>query len=136
MALTITAIHKGADEALNEEWFLLENPGDKVFNSNGCDVAISAAAPGKKASSTKKIVASFKPGFVLKPKERIRIVTGSPTKKSQGTPPEDGVENYHLHLGAGILKHAGDVVRVMRHQLELAAGEYQPDQPNGIAPRA
>jgi hypothetical protein len=135
MALAITEIHKGAPQALNEEWFILENPGDKVFNANGCDVAIAHVAANKKPGP-RKILASFKPGFVLKPGERIRIVTGSPTKKTQGEPPpnlEQGQENYHLHLGAALLKGAGDVLRIMRHQLELAGVEYQPDQPKAVA---
>jgi hypothetical protein len=135
MALSITQIHKGAPEALNEEWFVLENPGDKVFNSAGCDVTISHAPPGKKAPAARKVVFSFKPGFVLKPKEKLRIVTGSPVKKTHGDPPSDDLENYHLHLGGPVIKGPGDVVRVVRHQLELAVGEFQPDQPSGLAPK-
>ena len=68
------------------------------------------------------------PGFVLHANEKIRLVTGSPSKKAQGEPPaEDGVKNYHLLLREPVLVRRGTVVRVALKQLELAKAIFAPD---------
>jgi hypothetical protein len=130
MALIIRELHPAkSPEALNEEWLLLENTGPNVVNAQGCAVTVA-----KRAADRARPLGTLDPGFILKPNEKIRLVTGTPSKKAQGVPPEDkDVRNYHLFLKERVLSQPGIVVRVAMKQLELAKAVYAPTSENGIA---
>jgi hypothetical protein len=130
MALIIRELHASkSPDTLNEEWLLLENTGPNVVNAQGCAVTVA-----KRAADRARPLGTLDPGFILKPNEKIRLVTGTPSKKAQGVPPEDkDVRNYHLFLKERVLSSPGIVVRVAMKQLELAKAVYAPTSANGIA---
>ncbi len=116
-------------EALNEEWMLLENTGPNVVNANGCTLTVA-----KNDKERPHPIGTLDPGFILQPNEKIRLVSGSPAKKSQGEAPEEkNVKNYHLFLREPVLLKAGQVVRLQLKQAELARVGFAPDQKGGIA---
>jgi hypothetical protein len=130
MALVFRELHpaKSAD-LLNEEWLLLENTGPNVVNAQGCAVTVA-----RRASERPHPLGTLDPGFILQPNEKIRLVTGTPSKKAQGAPPDDeGVKNYHLFLRERMLTTPGMVVRVAIKQQELARAVYAPAQKGGLA---
>lgn len=130
MALVIRQLHSSQNpEALNEEWLLLENTGPNPINANGCALTVA-----RRLGDRPRPIGTLDPGFVLGPKERIRLVTGSPSKKAQGTPPDDKeVKNYHLFLKERMLARPGTVVRLSLKQLELARAVFQPEAKDGVA---
>ena len=130
MALIIRELHASkSPDTLNEEWLLLENTGPNVVNAQGCAVTVA-----KRATDRARPLGTLDPGFILKPNEKIRLVTGTPSKKAQGVAPEDkDVRNYHLFLKERVLSSPGIVVRVAMKQLELAKAVYAPTSANGIA---
>src|SRR5689334_8899027 len=95
MALIFRTLHKSSDsDLLNEEWLLLENTGPAAINAQGCALTVA-----KNAHDRPRPVGTLDPGFVLHPNEKIRLVTGTPSKKAHGTPPDEKeVKNYHLFL--------------------------------------
>jgi hypothetical protein len=129
MALIFRELHPAkSNEALNEEWLLLENTGPNVINAQGCALTVA-----RRAADRARPLGTLDPGFVLKPNEKIRLVTGTPSKKAHGTPPEDKeVRNYHLFLREPVLSGPGIVVRVAMKQLELAKAVFAPSAENGI----
>jgi len=131
MALVFRSLHAAAKpELLNEEWLVLENTGPGMLNAAGWTLAV-AAARGQRPRS----LGTLSPGFVVKAGEKVRLVTGSPSKKAQGTPPadEEGLRSYHLFLREPVLRKAGQVVYVQLKQLELARSTFDPAAPDGIA---
>jgi hypothetical protein len=131
MALKFMQLHAArAAEVLNDEWFVLENPGPGDFVAQGCKVTVA-----KNDKARPSLVGALDPGFVLHPGERIRLVTGSPGKKAHGSPPDetDGCKNYHLFLGGPILASAGTVVRLVLNQVEMAKASFDPKSKHGVA---
>jgi hypothetical protein len=129
MALLFRSLHRSpAKEALNEEWLILENTGPNPVNAHGCALTVA-----KNEHQRPRPLGTLDPGFVLHPNEKIRLITGSPAKKSQGKPPEEKeMKNYHLFLREPVLAHPGIVVRVAMRQLELAKATFKPDAPDGL----
>jgi hypothetical protein len=129
MALIFRELHKAKSaDALNEEWLVLENTGPSVINAQGCALTVA-----RRGQDRPRPVGTLDPGFILKPNEKIRLVTGTPSKKSQGTPPDDKeLRNYHLFLKEPVLSGPGIVLRVAMKQLELAKAVYAPAADNGI----
>ncbi len=130
MALIFRELHRAKSaDALNEEWLVLENTGPNVINAQGCALTVA-----KRANDRARPLGTLDPGFILKPNEKIRLVTGTPSKKAQGTPPPDDKElrNYHLFLKEPVLSGPGIVVRVAMKQLELAKATFAPAADNGI----
>ena len=133
MALAIRALHRAdKSDLLNEEWILIENTGPGAQSAQGCTISV-ARGKGQRPS---QIGTPLVPGFVLQVGEKVRIVTGSPSKKSQGTPPaeEDGVKNYHLFHREPVLTRPGQIIVISLKQLELARVAFAPDKDGGIAP--
>lgn len=132
MALVIREVHAPADAgALNEEWFVVENTGDRPFSTAGC-----AVSTGKSKGGRLKQVGTLDPGFTLAASQKIRLVTGSPGKKAHGKPPAETEElkNYHLFLGTAILGGGpGTVVALSLKQHELARATFDPASQDGIA---
>jgi len=129
MALVFRELHptKSA-EKLNEEWLVLENTGPNVVNAQNCTLTVA-----RRASERPHPLGTLDPGFILKPNEKIRLVTGTPSKKAHGTPPDDKeIKNYHLFLREPVLTTPGMVVRVASKQLELAKGVFAPGKKGGI----
>lgn len=131
MALKIVEIHPSAEaEALNTEWFVLENGGDKPFQTKNCTLAVS-----RKGSKKRFELGSIDPGFTIAPGERVRVVTGNPGKKAHGEmPPEEGLKNYNLFLGQPVLRGAGTVLVFGLRSHVLATAEYDPEAKTGVAP--
>ena len=115
MSLKIETVSRASEKGkLNEEWLVVKNEGDKVFNLAGCSISVS------RGKQRPRVVTTFKPGLVLKPGERVRLVTGSSGKKSHGeAPEEEGIRNVHLYLKAPYLDRPGLTVHLMNRQLEL-----------------
>lgn len=131
MPLAIREIHAAPSaEALNEEWFVLENLGEKAFSTAGCAVAI-----GKAHSSRLKTIGTLDPGFLLKPNQKVRVITGNPGKKTHGQAPAEETEmrNYHLFLPGPILLGAGSVLAMHLKQHELVRVTFDPQAKQGIA---
>jgi hypothetical protein len=130
MALTFREIHPASSaELLNEEWFVVENVGQKPITTKGCTMS-RARGKGRGA-----VIGTLDPGFTLKPGEKIRLVTGIASKKAHGEPPKeaDDLKNYHLFLKGPVLEGAGSVVRIALKQLELGHATYDPNGPGGVA---
>ena len=130
MALVIRALHRPkTTELLNDEWLLLENTGPNVISAQGCALTVA-----RSENERPHPLGTLDPGFVLQPNEKIRLVTGTPSKKAQGTPPDEkDVKNYHLFLREAVLAKPGLVVRLSLKQLELAKAVFSPDGKDGIA---
>ncbi len=129
MALKIVEIHPAAEtEALNTEWFVLENAGDNPFQTKNCTLAVS-----RKGSKKRFELGTMDPGFTIAPGERVRVCTGNPGKKAHGKLPEDGTRNYSLFLGAPVLRGAGTVLMFGLRSHVLATAEYDPETKTGVA---
>jgi hypothetical protein len=129
VSLKITEIHRSSDaKSLNTEWFVLRNDGEKPFSTKNCTLSVT-----RKGSKKKRELGTIDPGFTLAPGEKARIVTGTPGRKAQGKPPEDELTNYHLFLGAPVLKGKGTVLVFALRSHELVSEEFDPDAPQGIA---
>jgi hypothetical protein len=130
MPLLIRELHKASKaDMLNEEWLLIENTGPNPWNAHGC-----ALTTARTENDRPRPLGTLDPGFVLQPNEKIRLVTGSPSKKAQGTPPDEKqVKNYHLFLKEQMLLKPGTVIRVALKQAELARAIWSPEAKNGIA---
>ena len=130
MALIFRELHKAkTSDALNEEWLILENTGPGPITAQGCTLTIA-----RNANERPRPLGTLDPGFVLQPSEKIRLVTGTPSKKKEGTPPEEkaGLKNYHLFLKEPVLSRPGMVVRLSLKQLELAKATFQPEAKDGV----
>jgi hypothetical protein len=130
MPIVLRELHRAPNkDVLNEEWLVLENTGPQPVSAKGCTVSVA-----RSAKDHPRVLGTIDPGFVLKPGEKIRLVTGTASKKAEGTPPSesDGLKNYHLFLKEPVIGAPGSVVRLSLRQLELARGTYQPDAPGGI----
>lgn len=133
MSIVFREIHTASETALNEEWFILENTGTEPFNAAGVAAIVVRPGPGPKRKP--QPIGALQPGFVLKPGQRIRLVTGTPGKKSQGDPPAETEEvaNYHLFLGQKVFAAAGTEVRLSLRQKDVARVRFDPAAPSGIA---
>jgi len=128
MAISIVQINPAKDsKSLNTEWFVVENVGDTPFSTKNCALGTGHGNQRPKALGT------LDPGFVVNPGEKYRIITGKPGKKAHGVPPEDKIPNYHLFLGAPVLKGAGIVLSLTLRTMEIARATYDPAAKTGIA---
>ncbi len=117
-------------EALNAEWVILENDGKAPFNTRGCGMTV-----GRRGSAKKSLLGIIDPGFVLHPGERVRMCTGNPGTQAHGSAPEDGTKNYFLFLPKPYLAGgAGTVLTLVLRGLPVSKAEFDPSQPNGVAP--
>lgn len=115
MPLVIRELHAAPQAgALNEEWVLVENTGPNEINTAGVTVALLQR--GKRPRN----LGTLSPGFIVRPGERVRLITGSAAKKSQGTAPkeEEGLRNYHLFLLEPMLTRPGEIQLLLK-QFEL-----------------
>ncbi len=128
MAIRIVQINPAKDsKALNTEWFVVENVGDKPFSTKNCAIGVS------RGGQRPKPIGTVDPGFVIAPGEKHRVVTGRPGKKVHGKPPEDDIPNYHLFLGDLVLKGAGTVVSITLRTAEVAKATFDPKSKTGVA---
>jgi hypothetical protein len=130
MALVFRELHKAkSPDKLNEEWLLLENTGPNVVTAQKVDLTVA-----RRASERPHPLGTLDPGFILQPNQKIRLVTGTPSKKAHGTPPDekDDIKNYHLFLREPVLKTPGMIVRVSQKQMELAKAIFAPTEKSGI----
>ena len=130
MPLVFRELHKAkSPDLLNEEWLLLENTGPSVVTAQKVELTVA-----RRATERPHPLGTLDPGFILHPNEKIRLVTGTPSKKAHGTPPEEkgDVKNYHLFLREPVLTTPGMIVRVSQKQQELAKAVYAPKSKTGI----
>jgi hypothetical protein len=90
----------------------------------------------RKGSKKRSELGIMDPGFLLKPGEKMRLVTGNSATKAHGEPPpEDDVKNYFLFLPKLILSHGpGTLLTLTLRSLPVCRGEFAPDADKGVAP--
>ncbi|ACY17987.1 hypothetical protein [Haliangium ochraceum] len=130
MAIRIIEIHPADEpEALNQEWFVLENQGEKPFSTRNCTLSV-----GRKGQRKSAHLGTIDPGFVISPGEKVRVLTGHPSRKAHGKPPEDEVKQYSLFLNSSVLRGAGSVLTLALRSLPVAKAAYDPDAESGVRP--
>lgn len=132
MAIRIIAIHPAdPTEALNSEWFVLENQGEKPFSTRGCTLSVS-----RKGQPKKILLGTIDPGFVIGPKEKVRIITGHPGRKAHGALPEEDIKQYNLFLNESVLRGPGCTLTLALRSLPVTKATYEPDSDGGVMPVA
>jgi hypothetical protein len=130
MAIRFVEIHAASDPAeLNTEWVVLANDGKLPFNTRGCGMSVA------KRGAKRRELGIIDPGFVIAPGERVRMLTGSPGNKAQGTPPDDGadgVKNYYLLLPKPYLQGAGTILTVTLRGIQVSKAEFDPAADGGV----
>jgi hypothetical protein len=127
-SLHIVEIHPAeSPKALNTEWFVLENRGDKPFNTRNCVLSVR-----RKGQKRKKDLGTIDPGFVLAPGARTRVLTGNPGKKAHGKPPADDTPNYNLFLGSQVLIGPGSELMLSLRTHVLTTAVYDPSSDGGV----
>ncbi len=129
MPLVIHTLHAApSPDLLNEEWIVVENTGPGPLSSAGWSLEV-----GKKGQRPHAL-GTLQPGFLLQPGERMRLITGTASKKAQGAPPvEEGMKNYHLFLREHVLKAPGLVLSFKLKQHLVASATFDPNAASGIA---
>jgi hypothetical protein len=130
MAIRFVEIHASSDpELLNNEWVVLENDGKMPFNTRGCGMTVS-----RKGQKKRSELGVIDPGFVLKPGDKIRLVTGNPGTKAHGeAPPEDAIKNYFLFLPGLMLRGPGTILTLTLRGLPVGKAAFDPESPAGVA---
>lgn len=129
MAIRITEIHPADEaEALNTEWFVLENQGSRPFTTRNCTLTVR-----RKGSKKKTQLGTIDPGFTLAPGTRMRVATGNPGRKAHGKTPDDGAPIYNLFLNESILRGPGCVLILALRSLPVAKAVFDPDAPGCVA---
>ncbi len=119
MAIRISEIHPAeSPKALNTEWFIIENIGDKPFSTKNCVISVSPPNSKKRTD-----LVTLDPGFLLSPGEKVRVVTGNPGRKAHGAPPKDDIRGYNLFLNSSALRGAGSTITFSLRSLMLAKGQ-------------
>ena len=127
MTIRFVEIHPTADKKkLNTEWFILLNDGDKPFSTKNCTLSVS------KGKGKRRSLGTIDPGFTIGPGERVRVITGNPGKKSQGTPPDDGERGYHLFLAAPVLMGPGTILTLALRSMSVATARFDPTGEAGV----
>ncbi|MEZ4401477.1 MAG: hypothetical protein R3B06_15740 [Kofleriaceae bacterium] len=131
MAIRFVEIHAATNpEELNSEWVVLENDGKLPFVTRGCGMSV-----GRRGQKKRRELGIIDPGFVLKPGDKVRMLTGSPGA-SDGTPPEDGVDgvtNYYLLLPKHYLQGAGTFLTLTLRGQVVSKAEHDPATATGVA---
>jgi hypothetical protein len=120
MALDVTEVHRrGTEEALCEEWFVVENRTPLPISTRGCKIMLV------RTGGTKPLeVAKLDPGFTVAPGGKLRVVCGNPGTKAHGKAPEDGIENYFLVMKAPLLRWPTGSLRILKGQLALLSADF------------
>jgi hypothetical protein len=129
MAIKIVEIHPAeSPDALNTEWFVVENDGQRPFSTRNC-----ALVRGRKGTKKKRELGIMDPGFIVAPGERVRVHTGHPGRKSHGAKPDDGAKDYNLFLNESILQGAGTTLTITLRSAKVARATYDPEGDSGVA---
>lgn len=128
MAIKIIEIHP-ADEAtaLNTEWFVIENDGERPFSTRNCAMTVT-----RKGQKKRQELGVIDPGFSLAPGSRVRVHTGTPGRKEHGELPKDDVQIYHLFLNDSILRGEGSVLTMTLRGLPVTKVTFDPAAENGV----
>lgn len=129
MAIRFVEIHAATEPALlNTEWVVLHNDGKLPFNTRGCGMSVA------KRGQKRRELGIIDPGFVLKPGDRVRMLTGSPGAKSEGEPPAetDGVKNYYLLLPKQYLQGPGTILNLTFRGAHVSKAEFDPAVEGGV----
>ena len=131
MAIRFVEIHAATTPTdLNTEWVVLENDGKMPFITRGCGMTV-----GRRGQARRRELGIIDPGFVLQPGTKVRMLTGSPGAKDQGTPPDDGVDgvtNYYLLLPKPYLEGAGTVLTLTLRGQVVSKAEHDPATTTGV----
>ncbi len=128
MAIRFIEIHAAEDaEKLNTEWFVLENPGEKPFNTRNCVLSVR-----RKGQKKKRNLGTIDPGFVLAPGEKMRVLTGNPGRKAHGEAPKDDTPNYNLFLGEPVLAVPGLELTLSLRTLPVCRATHDPESSTGV----
>jgi hypothetical protein len=131
MAIRIIEIHPAdPPESLNREWFVLENQGEKPFSTRGCTLTVT-----RKGSPKKILLGTIDPGFMIRPGEKVRVITGHPNRKAHGDMPAEDVTQYNLMLNESVLRGAGCTLNLALRSLPVTKGTYEPEAAGGVKPR-
>lgn len=123
MAIRIVEIHPADQpDALNTEWFVLENDGERPFMTRNCTLTV-----GMKGKKKRTQLGTIDPGFTLAPGTKVRVITGNPGRKAHGKAPEDDLTNYNLFLNVSVLRGAGTVLTLSLRSLPITKATYDPD---------
>lgn len=132
MAIRIIAIHPAdPSEALNSEWFVLENQGEKPFSTRGCTLTVS-----RKGQPKKIMLGTIDPGFVIAPKEKVRVITGHPGRKAHGELPAEDIKQYNLFLNESVLRGPGCTLQLALRSLPVTKATFEPESDGGVKPPA
>lgn len=144
MAIRIIEIHPADEpEALNTEWLVLENQGQRPFSTRGCSLLVhkgnnTATARKKKSKKgarrpKKTNLGTIDPGFTIAPGEKVRVATGNPGRKAHGKSPDDDIRLYNLFLNESILRGPGSTLTLTLRSLPVTKATYDPDAEHGVA---
>jgi hypothetical protein len=131
MAIRIIELHPAdPPDALNHEWFVLENQGERPFSTRGCTLSVA-----RKGQRKKVLLGTIDPGFVIGPKEKVRVITGHPGRKAHGEmPTEDEVKQYNLFLNDPVLREPGCTLTLALRSLPVTAATWEPEAAGGVKP--
>ena len=128
MAIRIVEIHPAdEDGALNTEWFVLLNDGQRPFMTRNCTLTVSMKGKKKRTQ-----LGTIDPGFTLSPGGKVRVITGNPGRKAHGKAPEDDLENYNLFLNESVLRGTGTVLTLALRSLPITKATYDPSAEGGV----
>src|SRR5678815_4044153 len=128
MAIRIIEIHPAsAAGALNTEWFVVTNDGERPFNTRTCTLAVS-----RKGSKKPRELGIIDPGFTLSPGDTVRVLTGNPARKVHGAPPSDELTNYSLFLNDAIFSEPGLTLSIVLRTMVVASAVWDPSKPKGV----
>lgn len=129
MAIRIVEIHAAdSPEALNTEYFIVENPGQQPFSTRNCTLSV-----GRKGSKKRSQLGTIDPGFTLAPGAKMRVITGNPGRVAHGKAPEDEIPNYNLFLNEPVLQGPGTVLTLFLRSLPVTKATYDPEATGGVA---
>ncbi len=128
MAIRIVEIHPATTPgALNTEWFVVTNDGERPFSTRTCTLAVS-----RKGSKKRRELGTIDPGFTLLPGATMRVLTGNPARKVHGAPPTEGPSNYSLFLNEPIFVEPGMTLSIVLRTMVVTSAVWDPDAPNGV----
>lgn len=132
MAIRIIEIHPAdPSDALNSEWFVLENQGEKPFSTRGCTLTVARKGQPKKA-----LLGTIDPGFVIGANEKVRVITGHPGRKAHGDLPAEDIKQYNLFLNESVLRGPGCTLTLALRSLPVTKATYEPEAAGGVKPPA
>jgi len=132
MAIRFIELHPAAlgDELkLNTEWVVITNDGRLPFHTR--DVVMTV---GKRGTAKKYTLGRIEPGFLLRPGDKVRMLTGRPGVEEHGKPPDDtdDIKNYYLLRQNVYIVEPQTVLTLMFKGMPISKAEFDPNSANGV----